>query len=140
MNKIEKEIERLVKIVSELIKQNNLSINLMNNQLKFSRDKDNVWRKISCKFYGSDESKYVLKIYKWWSGNYYNIRSKVLELLDEDEMEFESGNISLELDFDQIFYIDNEEWLNLYKKHSSLVSSTGRRRFKIEFDFYMNNC
>jgi hypothetical protein len=134
----EYDIEKLVQIIIEVLIRKKITPNLNTDELKFTRDKNNIWHVISLKFSGSDDSKFALRIYTWWTRNNYKIREKVSEKLNENAMDHES-NILFETNFDLIFQIDIDDWLQLYKTQTSLVYATGRRRFKIGFDHFLNN-
>jgi hypothetical protein len=53
-------------------------------------------------------------------------------------MDYESDTV-LDRNFEQIFHIDTDVWRQLYRNQTSLIYATGRRRFKIGFDHFLNN-
>jgi hypothetical protein len=134
----EYDIEKLVQIVIEVLIRKKKSQNSNSDELKFTHDKNNVWREISLKFKGSDDPKFALRIYTWWCRNNYKIKDKVFGKLNENTMDHES-DLLLDRNFDLIFHIDINEWRQLCKYKTSLVYATGRKRFRIGFDHFLNN-
>jgi hypothetical protein len=129
----ESDVQKLVEIVIEGLIRKNISQNLNTDELKFTRDKNNLWREISLRFRGSDDPKFAFRIFTWWSRNNYKIREKVLRKLNDNEMDYESDTV-LDRKIVQIFHIDTDVWRQLNRNQTSLIYATGRRRFKIGFD------
>jgi hypothetical protein len=61
----EYDVQKLVEIVIEVLIRKNISQNLNTDELKFTRDKNNIWREISLRFRGTDDPKFAYRIFTW---------------------------------------------------------------------------
>jgi hypothetical protein len=87
MTRIKFDLDNLIHIMKEVLITKNQIYDLKTDQLKLNRKKDNFWREISFKFYGSDDYKHALRIYTLWTRNHCNLRNQVMDIVDQNIMD-----------------------------------------------------
>lgn len=123
-------LTKLTEIIVTFLKE---SPQLKLDNQKLTRDKDNIWSKISFSYFKTFEYSNSCNIYSWWNRNTQGLKDvvekKLLEISKQsNEMKFFENKKKI------IIQILPQEWLNLKK----FISKSERKKFNCGFENILN--